>query len=75
MPSDLEKSIIKTIAYFDVFNFPLTTLEEKKIFLQWAVENDSILFFEHDPKNECCSLQLTEKGIRPKEYFKLNTLK
>jgi hypothetical protein len=27
MPSDLEKSIIKTIAYFDVFNFPLTTLE------------------------------------------------
>jgi glyoxylase-like metal-dependent hydrolase (beta-lactamase superfamily II) len=55
--------------------FPLITLEEKKIFLQWAVENDSILFFEHDPRNECCSLQLTEKGIRPKEYFKLNTLK
>jgi len=27
MPTDLEKSIIKTIAYFDVFNFPLTTLE------------------------------------------------
>jgi glyoxylase-like metal-dependent hydrolase (beta-lactamase superfamily II) len=55
--------------------FPLITLKEKKIFLEWAVENDSILFFEHDPKNECCSLQITEKGIRPKEYFKLNTLK
>jgi glyoxylase-like metal-dependent hydrolase (beta-lactamase superfamily II) len=55
--------------------FPLITLEEKKIFLKWAVDNDSILFFEHDPRNECCSLQLTEKGIRPKEYFKLNTLK
>ena len=27
MPTDLEKSIIKTIAYFDVFNFPLTTSE------------------------------------------------
>jgi glyoxylase-like metal-dependent hydrolase (beta-lactamase superfamily II) len=55
--------------------FPLITLEEKKMFLQWALENDGILFFEHDPENECCNLQLTEKGIRPKEYFKLNTLK
>ncbi len=27
MPTDLEKSIIKTIAYFDVFNFPLTVSE------------------------------------------------
>jgi glyoxylase-like metal-dependent hydrolase (beta-lactamase superfamily II) len=55
--------------------FPLITLEEKKIFLQWALKNDGILFFEHDPENECCNLQLTEKGIRPKEYFKLSTLK
>ena len=55
--------------------FPLITLEEKKIFLQWALKNDSILFFEHDPENECCNLQLTEKGIRPKEYFELSSLK
>jgi glyoxylase-like metal-dependent hydrolase (beta-lactamase superfamily II) len=51
--------------------FPLTTLQEKKSFLKEAVENNYILFFEHDPKIECCDLQMTEKGIRPKNYFKL----
>lgn len=51
--------------------FPLTTLQEKKSFLKEAVDNDYILFFEHDPRNECCNLQMTEKGIRPKDYFKL----
>ena len=54
--------------------FPLTTLHEKKSFLTEAVENDYILFFEHDPNNECCSLQMTEKGIRMKETFNLNEL-
>jgi len=54
--------------------FPLTTLHEKKSFLTEAVENDYILFFEHDPKNECCSLQMTEKGIRMKETFNLKEL-
>lgn len=51
--------------------FPLSTLNEKKSFLTEAVENDYILFFEHDPKIECCSLQQTEKGIRMKEGFRL----
>lgn len=51
--------------------FPLTTLNEKKSFLQEAVSNDYILFFEHDPLYECCNLQQTEKGIRPGEFFKL----
>jgi glyoxylase-like metal-dependent hydrolase (beta-lactamase superfamily II) len=51
--------------------FPLTTLQEKKSFLNEAVENDFILFFEHDPVHECCNLQQTERGIRPKDYFKL----
>ena len=52
--------------------FPLTTLGEKKSFLQEALEKDYILFFEHDPVNECCTLQMTEKGIRHKELFKLS---
>ncbi len=52
--------------------FPLTTLHEKKAFLQEAVGNNYILYFEHDPVNECCTLQQTEKGIRVKDTFKLN---
>jgi len=51
--------------------FPMTTLNEKKSFLKEALENDYILFFEHDPKYECCNLQQTERGIRHKDYFKL----
>ncbi|HLP39640.1 MBL fold metallo-hydrolase [Lacibacter sp.] len=54
--------------------FPLTTLNEKKSFLKEAVENDYILFFEHDPKIECCSLQPTEKGVRMKESFRLDEI-
>lgn len=54
--------------------FPLTTLHEKKSFLSEAVEKDYILFFEHDPVNECCNLQRTEKGIRPKDFFKLTEI-
>jgi len=51
--------------------FPLTTLNEKKSFLKEALENNYMLFFEHDPLHECCTLQQTERGIRPKEFFKL----
>lgn len=54
--------------------FPMTTLNEKKSFLKEAVSHDYILFFEHDPINECCSLQQTEKGVKAKEYFKLEEL-
>jgi len=54
--------------------FPLTTLQEKKAFLQEAAENDYVLFFEHDPVNECCTLQQTEKGIRQKNVFSLAEL-
>ena len=54
--------------------FPLTTLNEKKIFLKEALENDYILYFEHDPLNECCTLQQTEKGIRVKDIFRLDEL-
>jgi glyoxylase-like metal-dependent hydrolase (beta-lactamase superfamily II) len=54
--------------------FPLTTLNEKSAFLTEAVENKYILFFEHDPVNECCTLQMTEKGVRVKEVFKLSEI-
>ncbi|MEN0055526.1 MAG: MBL fold metallo-hydrolase [Mucilaginibacter sp.] len=54
--------------------FPMKTLAEKKQFLNEAVEKDYILYFEHDPINECCTLQQTEKGIRVKDVFKLNEI-
>lgn len=54
--------------------FPLTTLNEKKSFLTEAVENNYILFFEHDPKIECCDLVQTEKGIRPDSQFRLSDI-
>jgi glyoxylase-like metal-dependent hydrolase (beta-lactamase superfamily II) len=50
---------------------PLETLIEKKSFLEEALEKNFILFFEHDPEIECCTLQLTERGIRSKQTFKL----
>jgi glyoxylase-like metal-dependent hydrolase (beta-lactamase superfamily II) len=54
--------------------FPLTTLHEKKSFLTEAVENNYILFFEHDPQIECCDLEQTEKGVRPKNTFRLEEI-
>jgi len=50
---------------------PLVSLSEKETFLNEALANDYVLFFEHDIYNECCNLQQTEKGVRAKEYFKL----
>ena len=54
--------------------FPLTTLNEKKSFLQEAVDNNYVLFFEHDAINECCTVQQTERGIRQKELFCLKEM-
>jgi glyoxylase-like metal-dependent hydrolase (beta-lactamase superfamily II) len=53
---------------------PLETLQEKKALLQEAVANDWVLYFEHDPQIECCTLQETLKGIRVRETFKLADL-
>ena len=54
--------------------FPLTTINEKKTFLKEAIKGNYILFFEHDPKYECCNLQQTERGIRAKDFFKLEEI-
>lgn len=53
---------------------PLDTLKEKYKLLNEAVANDWILFFEHDPKVECCSLQDTPKGVRANEIFTIAEL-
>ncbi|WP_304065926.1 MBL fold metallo-hydrolase [Pedobacter glucosidilyticus] len=51
--------------------FPLKTLEEKKRILELAEKNNYILILEHDPIHECCTLQMTDKGIRLKNTFHL----
>lgn len=53
---------------------PLDTLKEKKQLLGEAVANDWILFLEHDPKNECISLQSDNGRIKVKEAFPLSQL-
>jgi len=49
---------------------PLTTLKEKALFLDYAVENDVLLFLEHDSVNEILSLKKTEKGVYVNEFLK-----
>jgi len=51
--------------------FPLTTLKEKKAFLNEAAAGGHVLFFEHDPENECCVVETGEKGIRGGKGFRL----
>jgi glyoxylase-like metal-dependent hydrolase (beta-lactamase superfamily II) len=48
---------------------PLLTLEEKSSFLKRALEDDFLLYLEHDPDNELISLEQTPKGVRCKESF------
>lgn len=54
---------------------PLETLKEKEIILNKAIENNWVLFFEHDPSIECVALERAERGIRKKESFLLDDFK
>jgi len=54
--------------------FPLTTLHEKRSFLEEAAAGNYVLFFEHDPVNECVVPEKTEKGIRGGKGFRLEDL-
>lgn len=53
---------------------PMDTLQEKTIFLEKALENNHILFFEHDKEIECCTLKRTEKGIEVDRLMKLEEI-
>ena len=50
---------------------PLDSMKEKDAFLKEALENEYILYFEHDPVNECGTVKQTEKGIRIDKTFTL----
>lgn len=53
---------------------PLLTMEEKEVILNKAADEEWVLFLEHDPVNECCTVKRTDKGIRLHETFRLKDL-
>ncbi|WP_286757083.1 MULTISPECIES: MBL fold metallo-hydrolase [Roseivirga] len=53
---------------------PLLTLDEKEKFLNEAADQGYILFLEHDPMNECCTVKHTEKGVRLDKTFSLKEI-
>lgn len=48
---------------------PLVTLEERKLFLEECVNENIVLFYEHDPYYECGLVGIDEKG----KYFSKET--
>jgi glyoxylase-like metal-dependent hydrolase (beta-lactamase superfamily II) len=53
---------------------PLLTMQEKETFLLEAASNNYILFLEHDPVHECCTVKQTERGIRLDQTFALKEI-
>lgn len=53
----------------------LRTIEEKQKILQESLEYDYIIVFQHDINTECCTLRMTEKGIRIKDRFCFSEIK
>ena len=51
---------------------PLLTMDEKQRFLNLAVDNNYILFFEHDAQHELCTVKHTEKGVRLEQTYSFN---
>jgi glyoxylase-like metal-dependent hydrolase (beta-lactamase superfamily II) len=52
----------------------LKTIDEKQAILTESLENNYILVFQHDEQTECCTLEVTPKGIRTKEKFKFSEI-
>ena len=41
---------------------PLESMRDRQLFLDEAISKNYILFFEHDPVNECCTVAKNERG-------------
>ena len=53
---------------------PLISMEEKERFLKIAADKNYVLFFEHDPIHECCTVVNTDKGVKLDRTFKLSEI-
>jgi len=52
----------------------LKTIEEKERLLKEAFEHGYILVFQHDENVECCTVEISPKGIRAKEKFDISKI-
>ena len=57
------------LASYDLY--PVKSMEEKELFLAEAVENEYILFFEHDYYTECATVRMGKRGPKVKVCFNL----
>jgi len=53
---------------------PLITIKEKAVFLEEVASKKHIVFLEHDSVNECCTLKLTDRGVRLDRVFTLSEI-
>jgi glyoxylase-like metal-dependent hydrolase (beta-lactamase superfamily II) len=53
----------------------LKTIDEKERLLKRALDKNYILVFQHDENVECCTLEMTPKGIRAKDKFDFSEIK
>lgn len=54
---------------------PIDTLNEKRVILKQALEENWVLYMEHDPKIECATLTAVDGRIKLNESFELSSLK
>jgi hypothetical protein len=52
----------------------LKSIDEKDKLLKEALAGDYIFVFQHDEHIECCTLEMTPKGIRAKGKFKFSEI-
>lgn len=52
----------------------LKSIEEKERLLNLALKENYILVFQHDKDVECCTVEMTPKGIRAKSRFDFNSI-
>jgi glyoxylase-like metal-dependent hydrolase (beta-lactamase superfamily II) len=52
----------------------LKTIDEKSKMLEEALQNNYILVFQHDESVECCTVEITPKGIRAKDKFSFSDI-
>lgn len=51
---------------------PLDSMKEREFIMNQAADKKQVLFFEHDPINECATLNMTDKGPAVDRIFRLD---